>query len=340
MINIGISFQNGRRSLFVAFLVLLFAAAPTGATAQMTADKVHDEESLKAFVIHATQYLASLRDYNDVIATRTTFRQRPKWSSGDTYLIMIMHDGSVGLHAGNRAFQGRNVLDMRDDRGVAVVRQMVKVAEAGGGFVPYVDGEPKVAYAAKFLTGVGDIGGYLVGGYSMDLSQAPVTAGIKIPKPSVTAAEVVDKETLVAFVEAAADAYRRAYESDNRGDILAVRNAFRRKGSHWRDGSIYLWLAGSKGIILFHATEQFREGKPFNMERVDINGLPFVKLMIDGALREGRKFLRYYYDDPEIHGDEDIGSPKFGYAVSFNARKSDQRVVVGSGIYLKSVKQK
>ena len=68
---------------------------------------------------------------------------------------------------------------------------------------------------------------------------------------------------------------------------------------------------------------------------MQVNGVPFVKLMIGGALREGRKFLRYHYDDPEIAGDEDTGSPKLGYAVSFHARGSDQKVV-GSGIYLQA----
>lgn len=304
----------------------------------MTADKVNDKESLKAFVIDAKRHIESLTDYNDVIALRETLRERPTWVAGETYLMFVLADGAVGLHAGDRAFQGKNVLDMRDDRGIAVVQQMMEAADAGGGFVDYVDGVLKTSYAVSALTGAGNISFYLVGGYSKDLSSAPAAA-MKIPTPAVTAAEVVDKETLVAFVEAAADVYRRAYKSDNQGDIIAVRNAFRRKGGPWRAGSIYLWLVGSKGIILFHATEQFREGGPFNMERVDVNRLPFVKLLIGGALREGRKFLRYHYDNPEITGDEDTGSPKFGYAVSFNAPKSDQKVVVGSGIYLKGAAQ-
>ncbi|MDD9991499.1 MAG: hypothetical protein OXP75_06850, partial [Rhodospirillales bacterium] len=96
----------------------------------------------------------------------------------------------------------------------------------------------------------------------------------------------------------------------------------------------------TKGTTLFHGFETHREGKPTDMERVDVNGLPFPKLLIGGALREGRKFLRYYYDNPEITGDEDTGAPKFGYAVSFNAPNSDQKVVVGSGIYLKAAEQR
>ncbi len=327
------------RNLFAAPLVLLLVAAPTAVAAKMTADKVTDKESLKAFVIDAKRHIESLTDYNDVIALRETLRERPTWVSGDTYLMFVLADGSVGLHAGDRAFQGKNILDLRDDQGVAVVRQMFGAADNGGGFVDYVDGVLKTSYTVKALTGAGNISFYLVGGYSKNLSSAPAAA-MAIPKPAVTAADVVDKSTLVAFVEAAAAVYRRAYESDNQGDIIAVRNAFRKKGGPWRAGSIYLWLVGSKGITLFHGFETWREGKPTDMERVDVNGLPFPKLLIGGALREGRKFLRYYYDNPEITGDEDTGSPKFGYAVSFNAPKSDQKVVVGSGIYLKAAEQR
>ena len=323
------------RIRLVALLALVLAAAPAAVAAQTTADQVKDRESLKAFVLDAKQYLENLRDYNDVIATRETLRQQPRWASGDTYLLFLMLDGSISLHAGDRSFQGRDMLDIRDDRGVAVASEMMKVGEAGGGFVDYVDGVPKTAYSIRTKTGVGNIEFYLVGGFSKDLSAAPL-AGKDIPPPPVTAAQVVDKETLVAFVEAAADAYRRTYETEKHGGLMALRNAFRKKGGPWRAGNVYLWLVGSKGYTIFHGFETWREGKPTDMERVDVNGLPFPKLLIGGAIREGRKFLRYYYDDPEVEGDEDTGSPKFGYAVSFNARGSDQKVVVGSGIYLKT----
>ena len=53
-----------------------------------------------------------------------------------------------------------------------------------------------------------------------------------------------------------------------------------------------------------------------------------------GARREGRKSLRYHYDNPAIEGDEATGSPKLGYAVSFPVPNSNQRGAIGSGIYL------
>ena len=60
----------------------------------------------------------------------------------------------------------------------------------------------------------------------------------------------------------------------------------------------------------------------------------FAEELIGRARREGHSFLRYHYDNPAIEGDEETGSPKLGYAVSFPVPNSDQRGVIGSGIYV------
>jgi len=70
------------------------------------------------------------------------------------------------------------------------------------------------------------------------------------------------------------------------------------------------------------------------MVRTDSKGMRIAEELIGGARREGRKSLRYHYDNPAIEGDEDSGSPKLGYAVSFPVPNTDQRGVIGSGIYL------
>lgn len=239
----------------IAAPLLLLVLAPAATVAQTTADSVSDKESLKAFVMDAKRYIESIKNYNEFLGLRDTLRERGTWVSGETYLMLAQANGSVPFHAGDRSAESRNILGMCDDRGVEVVRKMIGVADNGGGFVDYVDGELKTSYATKLLTGVGKITFYLIGGYSQDLSSAP-PATIDIPKPAVTAVEVVDKETLVAFVEAAAAVYRRAYESKTHGDVMAIRNAFREEGGHWRAGSVYLWMVGSEGITLLHATEQ------------------------------------------------------------------------------------
>ena len=174
----------------------------------------------------------------------------------------------------------------------------------------------------------------LVGGYSQDVSHVPIQVADDLPKPAVTASQVVDRETLITFVEEAAKVYHEAVQSEGYSALTGIRNAFREEGGDWKSGSIYLWVVSGGGIVLFHGSEPFREGKPANLERTDINGVRFVEELIEGARREGQKFLEYYYDDPAVEGDEDTGSPKLGYTVSFSVANSEQKAVIGSGIYL------
>ena len=173
----------------------------------------------------------------------------------------------------------------------------------------------------------------LVGGYSQDVSHVSIQTA-DLPKPAVTASQVVDRETLITFVEEAASAYREAVMSEGYSGLTGVRNAFRMEGGDWKSGSIYLWVVSGGGITLFHGSEPFREGNPTDMVRTDSKGVKIAEELIGGARREGQKFLRYHYDNPAIEGDEDTGSPKLGYAVSFPVPNTDQKGVIGSGIYL------
>ena len=143
----------------------------------------------------------------------------------------------------------------------------------------------------------------LVGGYAQDVSHVPIQMA-DLPKPTVTASQVVDRETLIAFVEEAARTYRQAVMSEGYSGLTAVRNAFREEGGHWKSGSIYLWVVSGGGVTLFHGSEPYREGKPTDMVRTDSKGVKIAEELIGGARRDGHKFLRYHYDNPAIEGDE------------------------------------
>ena len=143
-----------------------------------------------------------------------------------------------------------------------------------------------------------------------------------------------DRETFIAFVEAAAKAYSEAIMSEVCSAVTGVRNAFRLEGGDWKAGSIYLYGASGGGVTLFHGSEPFREGRPTDMTRTDSKGVRFAEELIGGARREGRKLLLYHYDNVAIEGDKKTGSPMLGYAVSFQLPNSEQKMVFGSGIYL------
>ena len=300
---------------------------------EVTAAQVTDAESLKAFVLGAKADIEAITDMDDRAKLRDQMKIEGRWKSGSTFLITFLMNGDVFIHGDGRDAEGKNLLAVEDERGTRVVEELLAAAAQGGGFVEYDDGGPQTAYAVEYTSGVSARQFVLVGGYSQDVSHVPVRVA-DLPTPEVTASEVVDRETLIAFVEAATETFQQAVMSEGYSDLIGVLNAFRVEGGDWKSGSIYLYVVSGGGVTFFHATEPFREGKPTDMTRTDSKGVRFAEDLIGGARREGKSFLRYHYDNPAIEGDEETGSPKFGYAVSFQIPNSEQRGVIGSGIYL------
>ena len=157
--------------------------------------------------------------------------------------------------------ESKNLLGVEDERGTRVVEELFAAAAQGGGFVEYYDDGLKTAYAVEYTSGLSGRQFVMIGGFSMDVSHVPILMA-DIPTPEVTASEVVDRETLIAFVEAAAKAYSEALMSEGYSEVTGVRNAFRVEGGDWKSGSIYLYIVSGGGFTLFHGSEPFREGKP------------------------------------------------------------------------------
>ena len=328
--------RKGPLALAVLALVVLVSGAAWAQTTddRVTADQVVDDETLKAFVEGAAAEIAAITDVAVGGRLRDRFKTDPDWNSGSMFLILFTQGGNPFIHGNDRTAENRDLFDVEDDNGFRVVEALLAAGARGGDFVRYHDGEPKTAYAVEYTSGISGRRFVLVGGYSQDTSHAPLRIA-DLPRPAVTASQVVDRETLVAFVEAAAKVYsERALNTAGYRDFAAVRNAFRQEGGDWKSGSVYLWIVAAGNIIFFHATEPFREGRPTDLTRTDINGVRFAEELIEGARREGRKFLQYNYDDPSIEGDEDTGSPKYGYAVSIPVFDTGKKAVIGSGIYL------
>ena len=303
------------------------------AMGEVTAAQVTDAESLEAFVLGAKARIESITDMNVGAKLREGLKTEGYWKSGSTFLIIFLMNGDAFIHGNDREAERKNLFAVEDERGTRVVEELFAAAAEGGGIVEFYDDGPKTAYAVEYISGITGRRFVLVGGLSIDVSDVPITIA-DLPKPPVTASEVVDRETLIAFVEAAAETYQQAVLSEGYSALTGVRNAFRVEGGDWKAGSIYLYVVSGGGVTLFHGSEPYREGQTTDMTRTDSQGVRFAEELIGGARREGRKFLRYHYDNPAIQGDEETGSPKLGYAVSFDAPNTDQKGVIGSGIYI------
>lgn len=337
MTNHTVSRRSFVKIAIVALLGMVLAACrpippidvAEPAMGRITADQVTDPESLKAFVLAAHAEIQRITTtLDDAAKLKQWVKTEGDWKSGSTFLIIFAANGNVYAHGNDRAAEDRSLIDIEDERGTKVVEELLAAAAQGGGFVEYYDDGPKTAYAVPFRRQF-----VLVGGYSQDVSDVQVRIA-DLPTPAVTAAEVVDRETLITFVEEAARIYQEALRFEGGTPLVEIKNAFRVEGGDWKSGSIYLYVVSGGGVTVFHGTEPFREGHPTDMTRTDSNGVRFAEELIGGARREGRKFLLYHYDDPTIEGDEDTGSPKLGYTVSLQLGNSEEKMVIGSGIYI------
>ena len=141
----------------------------------------------------------------------------------------------------------------------------------------------------------------------------------------VTAGDVVDRETLKAFVLAAA-AY--ADKATSLAEYLAVLQEFRTEGP-WKQGSIYLVVFSTTGIFILHGDNPDLEGQNL-IDLEDANGVKIVQEFIAVAA-EGGGYVEYLWPDPLVEGDEETGSPKVGYGIPYSALGQD--FVLVSGFY-------
>ena len=329
-------------------VVCIFSAMPS-ALAQdedrTTAGEVVDRETLRDFVLDARDYIVGVTDINLAIELTTSAMQEGDWKHGNTYLIILDPGGIVRFHAEGVTFDGTDLSTVEDDNGELVFPKILAAAQSGedGDFVEYTwddpsdpdDPNPKACYVVQYTSPLGQGRLLLVGGYYQDLSD--VGTGIsEFPEPPpITAAAVVGRETLKAFVKGSIQWSLEAI-GEFGVDRRKMLEEFRREGGPWRLGSTYLYLLTEEGFVYFHAARPDQQGHN-QIERQDRNGFKFVKALVDAAV-SGGGYVEYYWDDPLVEGDEDIGSAKVGYAESFTVPDDfpifpGQTIIIGSGFY-------
>ena len=334
--------MKGPIAVFVAGLVSLVPAAHpvAGQTPEVTASDVVDAETLEAFVEGARAWSETFTDPNDFPSYVGAISTEGDWKHGNTYLILMLPNGTVIVHTDDPTVNGKNLYEAEDARGNKVVQALLAAAGMGGGLVEYYWDDPeqegdeeeaKIAYATSYTSGTTATTVVLIGGYFQDPSQA-VAATFDpsiIAPPEVTAADVVDRETLQAFVKGAKDSYSSALDQFGVNELLQHQDVFRVEGGPWRQGSIYFFMFTTEGHVIFHGADRARELRDATHFE-DINGIKVTQELIKLA-RAGGGFLEYHYDDPAVTGDEDIGSPKVGYAELFTFQ--GREYVLGAGFY-------
>ena len=192
------------------------------------------------------------------------------WRSGDTYIVTLTLDGRVFVHAKDMSLSGRllNPLiygDILSALGVSpnTLVDLIDPAKQQSAFAALVgtlSQEPDGAFDATtpvpgLRPGIPGASGYaavynspelqspivLIAGFDLNSSHlAPET--IEHVTPAVTASQVVDRETLKAFVTAAGNYFLEILRTGDPTAAAKVKIALRDPNGPWRHGSVYLYV--------------------------------------------------------------------------------------------------
>ena len=295
------------------------------------------------------------------------------WRSGSTYLVSLTLDGRVFIHAKDMALSGRQLspaiyAEILSALGVSQT-DLANLASPDPGMrnsavarlIATLSQEPDAPFDATVpIPGVrpGIIGasGYasvyvsselgspivLLAGFDLNASHlAPEE--IDYGDPAVTARDVVDRETLKAFVAQAGNYFLEIVRTGDAAAASKARIALRDPNGPWRHGSVYLYVLDTvSNVISFHAAFPDRfEYRPLVPTVRDAVTGELVLPQVIAAARNSPEggFVEYFWDDPADDSDRaDI--PKVGYAREFTGQlqRPDGSVVplhyiIGSGFY-------
>ena len=306
--------------------------------------KNHPEFSQTSASLHRLLHLGCL------------FRQEGgPYRSGSTYIVQLTPDSRLSAHAKNMSLSGRllnpliygailqalgiNPADLTD-RAAALAAFAAAVAGDGGPFnVPDIPGAS--GYAAAVISPSFQTPIVLLVGFDLNESHV-VEEEIDYGDPTITARDVVDRETLKAFVTQAGERYREISQSGDPAAFYKARIALRDENGPWRHGSVYLYVLDlTSNIITFHGAfpDRFELRPLIATVRDVVTGELILPQVIEAAKSnpEGG-FVEYYFDDPTDDTDSaDI--PKVGYAREFKGelilgeRVVPLHFIIGSGFY-------
>ena len=149
--------------------------------------------------------------------------------------------------------------------------------------------------------------------------------------PEVAAAQVVDRESLKAFVNGSAQSWAIAAMRGYGAEVLDP--FFRAEGGCFKSGSVYIAVLTNEGKFFYHgARPDLEEQNLFDVE--DLNGVKFVQELI-AAAEAGGGYVEHLADNPVVDGDEEIGSPTVSYAEAFDSVDSEdgEPLIMVSGLY-------
>lgn len=288
--------------------------APSGRS-YVVASGMYNDRMEKPFVVDMVESAVDELEKKGEAAFQMFRDQTGPFSAKDAYIFVVRTDGTMLVNPAFPSLEGKNLLDVKDTQGKALIRDMIKVAEtSGSGWVDYMWPKPGESVSTQKSTYVStaQLGDETVivgcGVYLADAPKAPPA------QPKMTAPQVMSLvNEAAALLQAEGE---KAYPD------------FRKKPSKWFHDDAYIFVWTMSGIRVFHAANPEGEGQDVS-DLKDVLGRPIGKMFLEvGSTPSGEGWVHYMYPQP---GDMfPTWKSTFLKRVTF---PSGKQYLVGCGIY-------
>jgi len=302
--------------IFAVLIAALLAAGCIGRnpdtpelSAAADAVTIHTPEELVAFVERAFEY-ANMHGKEAALSEFSN--PNGSFSNRDLYIFASDVNGTILAHPYEPAHVGTDRLNMTDAEGTAYIRDAVRAAESGGGFIRYVYPNPgddlrpgkKIGYIMKL-----DDTWFIGGGIFLNDSEYAAAGWIE--------ESIAVREEIVPFVDRAV-AFAQAH-----GKEAALSEFMNRNGTFIED-EYYIYAFDFNGTCLSLPYQPGLVGTDLRYLQ-DAYGVNYTMVEIYLA-QQGGGFLFYHYPNPEMNY---TVMPKTSYV-----KKVDDTWWLGAGKYL------
>ena len=314
------------------------AEAPTPSITAAQVEANPTTANLMTLAVEAKNYLVELepRSLANLAYVTCFFRSEGDWKSGSVYTVTLTSDGTLELNSDHMTLSGRQLREEVFSQIVAATGfdpETSTFTNPDGGALP----EELGGYAVGYPHPLGGAPFIMLAGFDIQESHLRPLVFDPADSPAVTASDVVDRDTLKAFVNGAITYFTDLLTREGGNALLRIKPILRDERGPWREGPVYLYVLDASGYVFFHAAFPDQLELVVAIGRKDaVTGEAILPKIIEAAQSDPEgAFVEYHFDNPADDSDSaDI--PKVAFVRQYMFPGTPFSFIFASGFYTRT----